>query len=100
MAGSVPTHRPAFGLFDRSTSSGPDTPTLGRVSLLAVDAGGVQTASGKAEEESDTSVVSATTTTRPVVVWASPAPPGNRETCPRLPAVRAVLVIHVVLAIF
>jgi hypothetical protein len=28
-----------------------------------------QSTSGKAEEESDTSVVSATTTTRPVVVW-------------------------------
>jgi predicted dehydrogenase len=40
-----------------------------------VDARGVQAASGKAEEESDTGVVSATTTTQPVVVWASWAPP-------------------------
>jgi hypothetical protein len=38
---------------------------------MSVDAGGVQAASGKAEEESDTVVVSATTTTQPVVVWAS-----------------------------
>jgi hypothetical protein len=36
-----------------------------------VDADGVQASSGKAEEESDTVVVSATTRTQPVGVWAS-----------------------------
>jgi hypothetical protein len=36
-----------------------------------VDADGVQASSGKAEEESDTVVVSATTRTPPVGVWAS-----------------------------
>ena len=40
--------------------------------------GGVRQGGGGA----DTGVVSATTTTPPVVVWARPAPPGGRETRP------------------
>src|SRR5439155_12382196 len=67
---------------------------LGPVSWILVDGhgdpGGVRQGGGGA----DTGLVSATTTTQPVVVWASRAPPKIQETGPSrgcLPSMRAAV---------